>query len=219
MEQVNRSDYPMDRIKRLVSGIPFFNEISRNDGGQFETLLHLIEVLEAQPGEAVIRKGDTDTYLYFLLRGQLAVVAPNGDSDGAIINYVSPGEVFGTLAMIREIPRSATLKVDEAAQQAVVARLDHQFFKNLDDFSTFSLDTKLAFYRMVVHNIRWTLEMNKMQDPQHELVASLRKVPIFMGEKGTREELGSLFEQSNTLAEILCEWNELPQKPAGMQLT
>lgn len=219
MEQVNRADYPMDRIKRLVSGIPFFNEISRNDGQQFEKLLELMEVLEANPGEEVIRKGDTDTYLYFLLRGQLAVIAPAGDNAGQVINYVSPGEVFGTLAMIREIPRSATLKVDEAAQQAVVARLDHQFFKNLDDFSTFSLETKLAFYRMVVHNIRWTLEMNKMQDPQHELVASLRKVPIFMGEKGTREELDSLFDQSTTLAEILCQWNEVPQKPAGIQVT
>lgn len=219
MEPINRSDYPPERIQRLVSGIPFFNEILRNDDQQFEKLMELCEILEAEPGEEVIRQGDTDTFLYFLLRGQLGVIAPGNGNGGEVINYVSPGEVFGTLAMIRGIPRSATLKVDENARQAIVARLDYVFFKNLRDFSTFSLETKLAFYRMVVHNIRWTLEMNKMQEPEHELVASLRKVPIFTGPKGTLEELEVLYDQGHTLAEILCQWNEMPRQTVNAQLT
>lgn len=219
MEPINRSDYPPERIQRLVSGIPFFNEILRNDDQQFEKLMELCEILEAEPGEEVIRQGDTDTFLYFLLRGQLGVIAAGNGNGGEVINYVSPGEVFGTLAMIRGIPRSATLKVDENARQAIVARLDYVFFKNLRDFSTFSLETKLAFYRMVVHNIRWTLEMNKMQEPEHELVASLRKVPIFTGPKGTLEELEVLYDQGHTLAEILCQWNEMPRQAANAQFT
>jgi CRP/FNR family cyclic AMP-dependent transcriptional regulator len=219
MEQINRSDFPPERVQRLVSGIPFFNEVMRNDPQQFDKLMELCEILEARPGESVIRRGDTDTFLYFLLRGQLAVMAPGEEDQGRVINYVSPGEVFGTLAMIREIPRSATLRVDDAAQEAIVARLDYVFFKNLQDFSTFSLETKLAFYRMVVHNIRWTLEVNKMQEPDHALVGNLRKVPIFTGAKGTMEELESLHEQGNMLAEILCEWNQMPQQPANVQFT
>ena len=219
MEQVSRTDFPPERIQRLVSGIPFFNEVLRDDREQFDRLMELCEILLAEPGEAVIRQGDSDTYLYFLLRGQLAVVAPGSDDVDQVINYVSPGEVFGTLAMIRGIPRSATLKVDESAREAIVARLDYVFFKNLRDFSTFSLDTKLAFYRMVMNNIRWTLEVNKIQNPDHELVGKLRKVPVFTGPKGTPEELESLYEQSNTLAEILCEWNEMPPQAPNMQMT
>lgn len=219
MQPVNRADYPPERIQRLVSGIPFFNEVLRTDREQFDRLMELCEILQAEPGERVIRQGDSDTFLFFLLRGQLGVIAPDSDNDEQIINYVSPGEVFGTLAMIRGIPRSATLRVDDSAREAVVARLDYVFFRNLRDFSTFSLDTKLAFYRMVMHNIRWTLEVNKIQDPDHELVAELRKVPVFTGPWGTAEELESLHEQSNTLAEILCRWNQVPQQAPHIQLT
>jgi hypothetical protein len=44
-------------------------------------------------------------------------------------------------------------------------------------------------------------------------------VPVFTGPKGTPEELESLYEQSNRLADILCEWNEMPPQAPNMQLT
>ena len=75
MEQINRDEYPLDRIQRLLSGIPFFNEILRADPAQFDRLLNMSEVLQAEAGDTVIRQGDSDTFLYFLLKGQLAVVA------------------------------------------------------------------------------------------------------------------------------------------------
>ena len=60
----------------------------------------------------------------------------------------------------------------------------------------------------MVNDIRWTLEMNKKSDPNHPLVVAIRKVPLFVGTRGTREELASLREQANGLADILCVWNE-----------
>jgi CRP-like cAMP-binding protein len=207
MEQINRDEYPLDRIQRLLSGIPFFNEILRADPAQFERLLNMSEVLQASAGDVVIRQGDSDTFLYFLLKGQLAVVAGNNGSE-SVINYISPGEVFGALAMIRETPRTATIKVDEAAREAILVRLDYAHFKDIHDEANFNLGTRLAFYRMLVHNIRWTLEVNKMQHPDHPLVASLRTVPIYTGEKNTVTELEALHDQAYRLSDILCEWNE-----------
>ena len=61
---------------------------------------------------------------------------------------------------------------------------------------------------MVVNDIRWTLEMNKKSDPNNVLVTSMRKVPLFTGTRGTRDELASLREQALALADILCQWNE-----------
>lgn len=223
MKQIDRGEYPLDRVQRLLSGIPFFNEVARESTDQLNTLLELAEIMQAQPGETVIKEGDSDTYLYFLLKGQLAVVAPNGaqNSSGQVLNYISPGEVFGALAMIRGTERTATIKVDDATREAIVARLNYDYFKNLKDTSTLVMSTKLSFYRMLVHNIRWTLEVNKMQNPQHELVAVMRKVPIFTGAKGGDEELASLHEQAHQLADILCLWNESsqPQRNNNMQVT
>tara|TARA_R110002073_G_scaffold2938_3_gene19214 strand:+ start:67947 stop:68618 length:672 start_codon:yes stop_codon:yes gene_type:complete len=213
MEQIDRSEYPLERIQRLLSGIPFFNEVSRDSAEQFTTLHDLAEIMQAKPGDRVISEGDSDTYLYFLLKGQLAVLAPNGA--GKVLNYISPGEVFGTLAMIRGTPRTASIVVDESVKEAIFVRLNYRYFNDLTDFSSLSIETKLSFYRMLAHNIRWTLEVNKMQDPQHELVATMRKVPIYTGEKGGEAELGSLAEQAHQLADILCLWNESGATPSA----
>lgn len=219
MKQVNRSDYPADRIQRLFSGIPFFNEVLRADEEQFNRLMELCELLEADPGDTVIRQGDSDSCLYFLLRGQLAVMAENGGSQSQPLNYISPGEVFGTLAMIRGTPRTATIRVDESAREAVLAKLDYVHFNDINDFSVLSMETKVGFYRMVVHNIRWTLEVNKMQDPSNPLVTALRKVPLYTGPKGGEEELKALHEQAHGLADLLCRWNEMPQTNSSVQVT
>lgn len=210
IKTVDRRDFPPDRIRRLVSGVPFFNEILRQDAAQFDVLLHCCDMLAAGSGDVVIRQGDEDHGLYFLLRGQLAVVAeaPAPGRPTHVLNHISPGEVFGTLAMLRGTPRSATLCVDEQTREAVLARIDFMYFSNITDFSVFSLPTKLAFYHMLVHNIRWTLEVNRMHDPHHEVVTLLRKVPRYSGERGTRAELVALHEQAHVLADLLCRWNE-----------
>src|SRR5690606_36711327 len=103
------------------------------------------------------------------------------------------------------------IRVDENAMKAIVARLDYADFSSITEFNYLSLSTNLAFYRMLVHNIRWTLEVNKMQNPQHELVGRLRTVTIYTGAKGTTDELMAVSDQAHTLADILCLWNESAQ--------
>lgn len=219
MKQADRTVWPQARVRGLFAGVPFFNEVMRQDGSQFEALLAHCEVLVAGPGDTVIRQGDGDNCLYFLLRGQLAVLAGPGGPGARVINYVSPGEVFGTLAMLRQTPRSATLCVDESTREAVLARIDFVFFSNIRDVSLFTLPTRLAFYHMLVHNIRWTLEVNRMQEPEHEVVSRLRKVSVYTGPKGTQEELEALHAQAHQLADLLCEWNETPARSGAMQFT
>ena len=213
MKAVDRAVYTADRIRRLVSGVPFFNEVLRQDAAQFDVLLERCELLAAGSGDEVIRQGDSDSGLYFLLRGQLAVLADMAvtpDTAQKVLNHISPGEVFGTLSMLRNTPRTATICVDTATREAVLARIDFVFFSNITDFSVFSMQTKLAFYHMVVHNIRWTLEVNRMHEPHHEVVPLLRKVPVFSGERGSQAELAALHQQAHMLAELLCRWNGTP---------
>ena len=219
MKLVNRSDWTDERIRGLLAGVPFFNEVLRADAEQFQLLLDHAEVLVAQPGDVVMRQGDDDSYLYFLLRGQLGVMAEQGEAGSQVLNYISPGEVFGTLAMLRGTPRTATIRVDDATREAVLARIDFTLFSNVRAASVFSLETRLSFYKMLVHNIRWTLEVNRMQEPDHAVVSLLRKVPLYAGPKGTQEELDALHQQAHVLADLLCQWNESPPASGNMQLT
>ena len=206
MRDVVKGEIPPESVQRMVQGIPFFNEIIRTDAAQIDAIMSRSRLLQADPGDVVIRRGDTDPYLYFLLKGQLDVLS--GEPGSAVINTISPGQPFGTLAMLRAMPRSATIVADPKGKAVVLLALDYSFFRDTDDFSLFTLATKLAFYRMVVNDIRWTLEMNKKSDPANVLVANIRKVPLFTGMRGTQDELSSLREQAHGLAEILCQWNE-----------
>ena len=206
MRDVVPGEIPPESVQRMVQGIPFFNEIIRTDPQQLDAIMARSRLLHADAGDVVIRRGDTGPYLYFLLKGQLDVLA--GDPGSAVINTISPGQPFGTLAMLREMPRSATIIADPKGKVVVLLAVDYNLFRNVDDFSVFTLATRLAFYRMVVNDIRWTLEMNKKADPANALVASIRKVPLFTGARGTRDELTSLGAQAHGLADILCQWNE-----------
>lgn len=206
MRAVEAGEYAPESVQRMLQGIPFFNEIIRTDPAQLDQILTRGRLLHAEPGEVVIRRGDTDPNLYFLLKGQLNVQA--ADVGSPVLNTISAGQPFGTLAMLRSMPRSATLVADPKGKAALLLALDYSLFRNVDDFGLFTLATKLSFYKMVVNDIRWTLEMNKKADPTNELVAAIRKVPLFTGQRGTRDELAALRDQALALAGILCEWNE-----------
>ena len=204
MRRITREEYPIDSLHRIVNGVTFFKDLIQTDPSQFELLMSVTQFVTADQDEVILHKGDDANVLYFLLKGQLAVLAD--DDSGDIMNEINPGEMFGVMAMVLNYKRSASIKV--SGRTALLAGIDYQHFNDLEDFTLFSLRTKISFFRMLTNNIRWTLERNKMQIPDHPLVGKLRTLPLFTGEKGTLQELEFLHRQAHALAELLCEWNE-----------
>ncbi len=51
-------------------------------------------------------------------------------------------------------------------------------------------------------------QKNRFANPDHPLVAELRKVPLITKPRGTQEELQALHQQAHALAQLLCDWNE-----------
>lgn len=197
----------VDDVERLLKRIPFFNDVSKQSDLQFHNLIDLADIVEVAPGETLIRKGEADMYLYFLLKGQLAVFLEETPSAPAV-SHITPGEVFGILSMITATPRSAFIKADQNSKSCLVYRLNFAYLADDSSTSKLSLETKLIFYRMAAHNIRWTLEQKKMADPKHPLVAMLVKIPFIKAEKGSTEELLALKQQAKSLSEIIFKWNE-----------
>ena len=202
MQKLSKIEYSTEALQRLVRSVTFFKDIVQINPSQFDLLLSVSEFVQAQAGETVLQKGNEDQVLYFLLKGQMSVFS---EEDGDSLNIINPGEVFGALSMVTGRGRSATVK---AETNVVLLGIDFKYFREIEDFSLFSMETKLIAYRMMSHNIRWNLELNKMQDPENPLNKKLLKLPIYKGEKGDKEELLALHEQSRLLAELLCEWND-----------
>lgn len=195
-----------DYVEQLLSGIPFFKLVKQQDAWQFELLLQASRIVTYLPGEVVLQRGDSDQWLFFLLKGRLAVYVDD-PLKGELINYVTPGEVFGDLAQLMGQPRTATVLAEFSCRESIVLATDASIFGDISSTRPISVQTKLAYYRNTVHNLRWKLEVYRSQHLQHSLANKHRQVKLYTGPKETIEELRALYEQAQALAGLLLEWN------------
>ncbi len=219
MKRIELNDYPKDSIRVLLSGIPFFKEVSNLDSDQLKLLLKNSWLQEFTPGEEVIRRGTRDNVYYFILRGNLTVYPDDKDVHHRIVNHLGTGHVFGALSLLTNRPRTASLVSDKNGQSTLLFCTDFGVFGELADFSQVSLETKLCFYRLVVNHTRWKLELYRMEHSQHPLADKVKDVTLFVGQKGTQEELASLNSQASELADLLENWNDAFRSPGQFQIT
>jgi len=208
MKTIPITSYSQDTVDGLLSGVPFFRDLKLTDESQYRLILSYSNFYEAEPNEKIITKGQRDNMYYFLLRGQL-IVYPDGTGENrAGQNYIGSGQVFGALALLCDIERTASIVVDPQYSKALLFGTDFKPFRNVDDFRQIRLETKLAFYRGVVHHTRWKLEVYKMEYPNHPLVKEMRRIEFFKGDRGTKDELQSLDRQIHQITALLTTWNK-----------
>lgn len=197
---------PRDSLEQQLMAIPFFKTVKLQDAWQFELLLQASRVVSFSPGDIVLRKGDSDHWMYFLIKGRLGVYADELGK-GELLNYVTPGEVFGDLSRLVGQPRTATLVADLGSRETVVFATDYHVFGELSSTRPVSLQTKLSYFRNTVHSLRWKLEVYRSQNLTHDLANRHRQVKLYSGLKDTLTELEALHEQAQALALLLLQWN------------
>jgi len=198
--------------QELLGRLPFFKELRLRYPEQVSIMLAYSCLVELDPGETIMRRGEKATWLYFLLKGRLAVFLDDPCTEKPI-NHITPGELFGDLALLGDRERKATVAADSEERSTLVFACDFKPFGELDDFSRVPLGCKLVFYRTTVHSIRWRLEVLRMDQPDHPLVARLRKVPLYSGPKDCLDELHGIYQQACYLADLLQEWNAQNGRP------
>ena len=85
-----------------VLEVPFFTGLSSRSLGE---LLRFCTILECEAGEFIIRQGEEDRSLVFLLSGEVQI-----EKDGELVAGVwKKGELLGELSHLRGTARSATI--------------------------------------------------------------------------------------------------------------
>jgi MFS family permease len=69
-----------------------------------ESLAGRLGVVTAIAGETVVREGERGDLLYLVEEGEMEV-----SSAGSVLQTLGPGEVFGEIALLRDVPRTATV--------------------------------------------------------------------------------------------------------------
>lgn len=202
------SEFNAQEVTNLISRIPFFKELQQSDAQQLEVLLNYSCIVELDPTETIMRRGDRGSWLYFLIKGRLAVFLHDSMSE-APLNYITPGELFGDLALLCDHERKATVASDTEGRPAVLFATDFKPFGELDDFGQINLATKLLFYRKMVHSIRWRLEQKRVETEDESLARELRRCPVHHGPRESLTELQALFQQAQFLATVLDRWNSV----------
>ena len=94
----------VQNIQRLMA-IPGLKDFETRN---LSKLLRLSKIREYEDGETIIREGDNDPWLFFLLSGKVKIT-----KRGVLISRLTEvGEIFGEMRIVDSMARSATVSAD-----------------------------------------------------------------------------------------------------------
>lgn len=132
----------------LVAKVPFF---TRLQAGQIAEIASLLKLYRAVKGEVLMREGDTGDCMYFLVSGQVEVKARAGTF------LLKTGDFFGEIALIEDMPRTATVRTLSRCQLLILdARDFHKFvagYPNLLEVIWETARQRLANHQQINHQV------------------------------------------------------------------
>jgi len=105
---------PEEPLARL-SSVPFLSVLS---GRVLERLARSVRGETVPAGESVIREGEAGEDFYVVVSGHAAVVV-----NGERVRELGPGDFFGELALLRDVPRTATVRATSDLEIEVLQRV------------------------------------------------------------------------------------------------
>lgn len=100
---------------------PLFANLSL---GQIEQLTALARSHRYRRNHVIFNEGDPGTALYMIVKGRVKVSQSSPDGKERTLALLSPGDVFGELALLDEQARSADAVVVEDSELLIVPRKD-----------------------------------------------------------------------------------------------
>lgn len=98
---------------------PFFSHL---DDSVFERLFSRAIKRKVKKGTVLFRKGDAGSSLYAVCTGTVRISAPSEQGKDAVFNLISPGEIFGEIALLDGGQRTADAVAVEASELMVLER-------------------------------------------------------------------------------------------------
>ncbi len=152
----------IENIQKLLT-IPALRNFEAKSLGR---LLNLSKIREYENGECIIKEGDFDPWLYFLLSGKIRI-----SKEGMEINTINKkGEIFGEMRIIDSLSRSASVF---AVGKTICLAVDTSAKNRLSQGAT--QDEKLDFL-LLLYRIFAEYMSIRLRATNEELIAAKKKV-------------------------------------------
>ncbi|MFL5766948.1 MAG: cyclic nucleotide-binding domain-containing protein [Actinomycetota bacterium] len=127
---------------QAVNDLRELSAFSHLEPDELNELLEHGEWVNVPPGETIIEQGEAGDAFYAIRSGQMEVL-----KDGEQVGTVGPGSYVGEIALLLDVPRTATVR---ARTPVRAYRLDREGFDALvgDAFRKGSLETKVSLSRV-----------------------------------------------------------------------
>ncbi len=159
----------LKNIQRLLI-LPTFKKLEADNLGK---LLRLSKIRQYQHGEWIIREGDLDPWLYFLLSGRVRV-----EKEGVeIAKITEPGHLFGEMRILDSASRSASVFAETTTVCLAVNTTGKRKFVAADNEDR-DLEFLLLLYRIFAEFVSTRLRLTN-----EELVKAKREILTLKDDK------------------------------------
>ncbi len=121
LEHLGEGTVVAEQIFGMVGHSPFFADLDQDD---VRRLSGFMQVYRAQPGEVIIREGDSGDYMLLLIQGEVDVLKTDHRGHEQHLTTVLPGMTLGEMSMIDGEARFATCIAREVTTFAILTRDD-----------------------------------------------------------------------------------------------
>jgi CRP-like cAMP-binding protein len=107
--------------RKLLGGSSLFAELAPEHLDELASTARFQRLAKRQE---LFHKGDEGSQVYVITSGRLKVLTTSPEGDDVVFNILGPGEVFGEIALLGEMPRTATVAAIEQCELLVIDRRD-----------------------------------------------------------------------------------------------
>ena len=131
-------------------------------------LTEMVELLSGsekrifQENETVLSEGDSGSFMYILIQGEVDIVKKPGAGSGKVLARLASGDCFGEMALIDRHVRSASVV---AVTPCILIRLNEN---NIDRNPVLSTKLYRNIARLLSHRLRNTNAMISLGLPEEE---------------------------------------------------
>ena len=138
-------------IEFLILNIPIFERFKDSELKIIEKYMNLIEINQ---GDTLFKEGDLGDFVCFIVDGSLDVLKKSEDGEEFILSTLSKGESLGEMAIVDELPRSATVR---ASSKSILFTLSKESFSYiLDKHSDLGVKILKGIARLLSLHLRET---------------------------------------------------------------